>query len=152
MERERKDTRDVYLLLGSNLGDRTQNIQSAEAGLGELGTVINRSQIYRTEPWEMDSDDWFFNRVVQISTTLEPESLMQSILSLEEKLGRVRESNPTGEYTSRTIDIDILYYGDAVIQGENLTIPHPRIEERRFALAPMVELAPSFIHPIFKRL
>lgn len=151
MELERKGLVDVYLLLGSNIGDREEHIMHAEQGLETLGALIGKSQIYRTEPWQMEGKEWFFNRVVHLQTDLPAEALMQAILKIEKSLGRERAAVTGDGYQSRTIDIDILYYGDEVIESDALTIPHPRIQERRFALAPMVEVAPSLVHPILKQ-
>ncbi len=151
MESERKIGHKAYLLLGSNLGDRAKMIEAAREKLNEQSEVVGASAIYRTEPWKMDSDQWFFNQVVEVETPMDARKLLSFILEVERSLGRDRDGEPTEGYTSRTIDIDILYFDDEVIDDDQLTIPHPRLQERRFALAPMVELAPSLLHPVLKQ-
>lgn len=138
----------AYLLLGSNMGDRAAHIEKANGKLRALGEMTAKSGVYKTEPWKMDASQWFFNQVVELETDYLPQDLLEQILEIEESLGRVRSADAGEGYTSRTIDIDILYFDDEVINNATLTIPHPRIQERRFALAPMVELNASYVHPI----
>ncbi|NQV52693.1 MAG: 2-amino-4-hydroxy-6-hydroxymethyldihydropteridine diphosphokinase [Flavobacteriales bacterium] len=138
----------AYLLLGSNIGDRAAQIEAANGKLKAIGRLTAKSGIYKTEPWEMDASQWFFNQVVELETNDLPQELLEHILEIEQSLGRVRSSDPSGGYTSRTIDIDILYYDEEVLDSASLTIPHPRIQDRRFALAPMVELNASYVHPV----
>jgi 2-amino-4-hydroxy-6-hydroxymethyldihydropteridine diphosphokinase len=112
----------------------------------QVGTITNQSAIYETEPWGFESTDIFWNQAIEISTDLSPEEVLQQTQQIEQALGRIRKAN---QYNSRTIDIDILFYDDQIIQTKNLVVPHPRIQERKFALAPLSEINPELIHPIF---
>jgi len=139
----------LYLLLGGNLGDKKRVFSEAETRLNVLlGKIIARSAIYETEPWGFESDDIFWNQVLEFSTSLSPEEVLLRTQQTELDLGRIRKEN---QYVSRVIDIDILFYGDQVIQLENLIIPHPRIQERKFVLVPLAEIAPKLIHPVFQK-
>jgi 2-amino-4-hydroxy-6-hydroxymethyldihydropteridine diphosphokinase len=138
----------VYLSLGSNLGDREANLREAIARLSELGTITARSSRYETEPVEMeDAQPWFLNCAVAMETDLGPESFLQRILAIERAMGRRR----SGIKTSRNIDIDIIFFDDAVIASDELTVPHPAMQQRRFVLEPLAEIAPDVIHPVLKR-
>ena len=140
----------VYLLTGSNLGDRSKSLKEAEKSIHEnCGNILKSSSIYESEPWNMDSDDWFLNQVHLIGTTKTALELLEGILQIETILGRTRKSS--GGYESRIIDIDILYIDSLVYDTPELIVPHPRIQERRFVLVPMVELNPDIIHPIFNK-
>lgn len=135
----------VLLSLGSNMGNRPQNLETARRHIERLaGRLCACSSIYETEPWGFEAHDLFYNQVVAIETHLTPHDLMDVLLRIECSLGRIRTG--TG-YSSRPIDIDILYYGQQIIQDEQLTVPHPRIAERRFILAPLCEVAPAFTDP-----
>lgn len=137
-----------YILLGGNLNDRKFYISSAIQLIKTLaGPVIEKSSLYETAPWGFENENMFLNQVVVVETYLEPADLFQTIVSIENQLGRTRNGS---RFSSRTIDIDILFYEDRVISTESLTIPHPRIKERRFVLEPMCELNPQFIHPLEK--
>jgi 2-amino-4-hydroxy-6-hydroxymethyldihydropteridine diphosphokinase len=137
----------LYILLGGNLGDKQLVFSDARARLNQqVGTITNQSSIYETEPWGFESDDIFWNQVIEIETSLSPEEILLQTQQIEHDLGRIRKAN---QYDSRIIDIDILFYGDQVIQLENLIVPHPRIQERKFALVPLCEIAPELIHPVF---
>lgn len=137
----------VFLGLGSNLGDRQANLRDAIKMTGkDLGKVMKSSSVYETQPWGFDSENNFLNMVILINTVHAPAGLIKKVLMVESALGRVR--NSTG-YSSRVIDIDILFYEDRVISDPGLTIPHPLIQERRFVLVPLCELAPDLIHPVF---
>jgi len=139
----------LYILLGGNLGDKQLVFSDARARLNQqVGTITNQSAIYETEPWGFESDDIFWNQVLEISTALSPEKVLQQTQQIERELGRIRKAN---QYDSRIIDIDILFYGDQVIELENLIIPHPRIQERKFALVPLCEIASELIHPVFHK-
>jgi 2-amino-4-hydroxy-6-hydroxymethyldihydropteridine diphosphokinase len=134
----------AYLSLGSNLGDREANLLKALERLESAGArVLRRSSIYETEPQEMREQPWFLNQVVEIGTTLSPLELLARIRDIEHGLGRQRvvEKGP------RTIDIDILFYGDLILATIELQIPHPRLAERRFVLEPLAELAPELRDP-----
>ena len=137
----------LYILLGGNLGDKQLIFSEARAMLSQqVGTITNQSAIYETEPWGFESTDIFWNQAIEMSTDLSPEEVLQQTKQIEQALGRIRKAN---QYDSRTIDIDILFYGDQIIKLENLIVPHPRIQERKFALAPLSEINPELIHPIF---
>ena len=135
------------LLLGSNLGDREALLVRAQRLVGqECGCIVKASKIYETEPWGFEADTAFLNQALLIDTPLSPEILMARCLEVESLLGRVRDSGARG-YTSRYMDIDILFYGNLVYQTPELTLPHPRLHIRRFALEPLAEVAPEWIHP-----
>jgi len=136
----------VYLLLGSNLDDRSAMLDQARKEISfKIGHITRESSIYESEPWGFLADHPFLNQVIRIETVFTPSVILSEILNIEIKLGRKREGNQ--RYNSRLIDIDILFYNDEIIAEENLTIPHPGIPERMFTLLPMQELAGSFIHP-----
>ncbi len=138
----------AYLLLGGNEGDREQNIERAIALLNEhAGNITLRSHIYQTAAWGKTDQPDFLNIAVAMQTELIAENLLKMILQCEQQLGRFR----TEKWGQRTIDIDILFYNNSIIQQEDLTIPHPYLHERRFALVPLNEIAPSYIHPILKQ-
>lgn len=138
-----------YVLFGSNMGDK-ENI-FAEACLlinNRCGRIVAQSSAYESEPWGFEAKEWFLNRLIVVETELEPEAMLHQLLDIEAELGRVRHPE-TGGYTSRTADLDILYYGSRIVLTDSLTIPHPRLHQRRFALLPLCEVAPEFVHPAF---
>lgn len=138
----------AYLSLGSNLGDRQTNIDHAIQGLKDLGKVIARSALYETEPVETTEDQaWFLNCAIALETELPASELLRRILNIEQSLGRKRITVKG----PRLIDIDILLFGDAVIDTADLTIPHPGMHARRFVLAPLAEIAPEVRHPLLNR-
>jgi len=138
----------VYLSLGSNLGDREANLRRALEHLeSEHVRVLRRSSIYETEPQDLREQPWFLNLVVEAETSLSPDELLTKIHVIEAQLGRKREV-PKG---ARTIDIDLLFYDNAVVATPELQIPHPRLAERRFVLEPLAELAPQLRHPVAGR-
>ena len=140
---------EAYLLLGGNLGDRTGNLRKAAGMLPGKGIkIIARSSLYETEPWGFKHDIYFLNRVLKIETTLKPVELLERILRIERNMGREKSDNL---YSSRIIDIDILFYDDKIIKTDQLIIPHPKIHERMFALVPMAEIDPEYIHPALKK-
>ena len=138
----------VYLSLGSNIGDRVGYIQQATSLLSanENINIVATSSFYETEPWEMQSENWFVNAVIQITTTLPPEALLDECQRVEIQLGRKR--SPQG-YTDRTVDIDIIFYDKLILNNERLTIPHKFFHKRVFMLVPMLEIAEDFVHPFF---
>ena len=140
----------VYLSLGSNIGDRVGYIQQATSLLGacENINIVSTSSFYETEPWGMNSENWFVNAVIQITTTLEPEQLLKECQRIENQLGRKRIENAE-TYSDRTIDIDIIFYDNLIINTPILTIPHKHLHKRVFMLIPMLEIAPDFVHPFF---
>ncbi len=139
----------LYVLLGGNLGDKQKVFSEARLRLSEqVGTTTKQSAIYETEPWGFESDVIFWNQVVEIATLLSPEDVLRQTQQIEHDLGRIRKEN---QYDSRIIDIDILFYGDQIIELENLVVPHPRIQERKFALIPLNEIAPKLTHPVSQK-
>lgn len=135
----------IYLILGSNLGDKFLVIQKATNMIRKrLGEVEAESFIYETEPWGYSRQPKFLNKVVRVNTHFPPEELLKQLKSIETELGRVRKE----KWKERLIDIDILYYGDKVVKTESLQIPHPEIANRRFVLVPMNEIAPEEKHPV----
>jgi 2-amino-4-hydroxy-6-hydroxymethyldihydropteridine diphosphokinase len=139
----------LYLLLGGNLGDKEKIFPETRSSLEvQVGKIETLSHIYETEPWGFDSGDLFWNQIVVINTGLTSEEVLDQIQLIETNLGRSRN---TAQYSSRAIDIDILFYGNEIIKLPNLIVPHPRIQERKFALIPMNEVAPEFIHPVFQK-
>ena len=137
----------VYLSLGSNLGDREENLRTAITRLADFGNVAAVSSFYETEPVDVAAQPWFLNCAVKFETEKMPRQLMSAILTLEQTMGRQRRQN-TGP---RTIDIDVLRFGSSIIERPSLTVPHPRMHQRRFVLEPLAEIAPDIRHPIFKR-
>jgi 2-amino-4-hydroxy-6-hydroxymethyldihydropteridine diphosphokinase len=137
----------VYLSLGSNVGDREENLRSAIERLAELGEVIEVSSFYETEPMEFTAQPWFLNCAIALRTELMPKLFLSKVLAIEQQMGR-RRSQPKGP---RTIDIDILLFGNSVIHTPQLDVPHLAMHERRFVLEPLAEIAPEVRHPIFKR-
>jgi 2-amino-4-hydroxy-6-hydroxymethyldihydropteridine diphosphokinase len=137
---------DVYLLLGSNLGARQEQIEQALFLISErIGRVELQSSVYETEPWGFTSADLFLNIAVKIVSGLSPQDVLEAIHGIEQSLGRERKGNG---YSSRTIDIDILFYDDLILETSELVIPHPRMQERRFVLLPLKEIAANVIHPV----
>lgn len=141
----------VYLSLGSNKDDRIGYIQQANLQLGALEGVeiIRTSAFYESEPWNMKSDNWFVNAVVELKTTLTPHQLLDQCQRIEKQLGR-KPSKP-GEYEDRTIDIDILFYKKEIINEPDLIIPHKYLHLRAFTLVPLLELIPDFEHPVLHK-
>jgi 2-amino-4-hydroxy-6-hydroxymethyldihydropteridine diphosphokinase len=138
----------VYLSLGSNMGGREQNLQAALTQLSAPDLHIRcLSSVYETEPVDFTGQRWFLNLVAEVETDLFPMQLLWRVGKIERALGRIR-TIPKGP---RTIDIDILLYGRAVVRSDVLEIPHPRMAERRFVLAPLAELAPELRHPVTRR-
>jgi len=140
----------AYLLSGSNQGDRIKNLQSAITYINKLaGEIIKCSSIFESPAWGFDHPSPFLNQAIKLKTVLEPEALLQTLLSIEASCGRLR--NDSDKYEARTLDIDILFYDDMVIDSEGLKIPHPRGHLRRFALLPLSEIAAGLIHPLMKK-
>jgi 2-amino-4-hydroxy-6-hydroxymethyldihydropteridine diphosphokinase len=138
----------VYLSLGANLGDRAANLRQALRELQEFGTVKAISSLYETEPVEIQGDQpWFLNCAAAIETDLSPIEFLGRTLALEQALGRTRSSSKA----PRTLDIDIIFFGNAVLRTTGLTVPHPALERRRFVLEALAEIAPDVRHPILKR-
>jgi 2-amino-4-hydroxy-6-hydroxymethyldihydropteridine diphosphokinase len=137
----------VFLGLGSNIGHKEDHINKALAFISESYEVKKISHLYLTEPVGNIKQDWFLNCVVEIKTDLDPKKLLSCIKSIERNMGRTK----TKKKGPRIIDIDILFYGDCVIETKYLVIPHPLIQERLFVLQPMMDVNPDFIHPVTKK-
>jgi 2-amino-4-hydroxy-6-hydroxymethyldihydropteridine diphosphokinase len=139
----------VALGIGSNLGDRSANIDKA---LGEIelqiGRILLSSSVYETEPWGFETDDLFLNMALIAATELTPAELIRKIRSIEARLGRNRDCR---KYSSRIVDIDILLYEDLIVDEDDLKIPHPLMHERLFVLAPLSEIAPQMLHPVLDK-
>jgi len=139
----------VFLGIGTNLGNRESNLEEAVARIREyIGPVLDSSSIYETEPWGFHAKDEFLNKVVKVNTELTPSGLLGRILMIESLLGRVRGQV---RYSSRLIDIDILLYEDLIVEEESLKIPHPLLQQRKFVLVPLCEIASEIIHPVMKK-
>ena len=139
---------NVVLLLGTNMGERISNLENAmQEILLELGKIIQSSAIYETAAWGNVDQQNFFNQVVIVSSDLSADELMKKIIRIEEKLGRVRKI----KWEPRIIDIDILFFNDAILNAKNLVIPHPGLHERKFTLIPLAEIIPDYIHPVLKK-
>lgn len=139
---------NVYLLTGGNLGDRKSNLLQASNFIEQsAGSLVARSGIYETAAWGITEQDAFLNQVLLIHTQLESHKLLQTLLSIEERLGRKRAA----KYGPRIIDIDILFYNNEIIKSPDLTVPHPEIQNRRFVLEPLYEIAPGYVHPVFNK-
>lgn len=140
----------TVVLLGGNLGDSKKLFNKAVELLNEQGfKLLKKSSIYQSPPWGYDSDHLYLNQVIVFETKEDPISLLKSTLKIERELGRERKEGDS--YTDRPIDIDLLYIDEAIINEDELIIPHPRLHLRRFTLAPLAEILPDFIHPILKK-
>jgi len=136
-----------FLGVGSNKGETVGNCIVAERYISEIDgvVVLRHSSLYRTQPVGFEEQEWFVNGIIEVRTTLRPHSLLNAVLGVEDTMGRVREE----KWGPRIIDIDILLYGQAIIDEEDLIIPHPRFHTRRFVLVPLSEIAPHAVHPVF---
>ena len=137
----------AYLSLGSNLGDRRANLRNAIGKLLNVGQIVAVSSFYETEPVEFTDQPWFLNCAVALQTNLSAEDFLPEIMAIEREMGRQR-TQPKGP---RTVDIDILLFGKAVLGSAKLTIPHPAMHQRRFVLEPLAEIAPDIQHPVLKK-
>ena len=138
---------EIYLALGSNLGDRMGNLASAVEHLSQKVNIKKVSMVYETEPVYYKEQSLYLNAVLSTVTELEPSDLLRFVKSIESDLGR----QPSFRNAPRTIDIDILFYGDQVAETAELIIPHPRIAERAFVLVPLAEIAPGLVHPVLQK-
>lgn len=139
----------VFIGIGSNLGERMDNLDLAVSRIGgTTGIIEAKSSVYETEPWGFETENKFLNMVVKVNTNLETGQLLETLLGIEERMGRIRENK---DYSSRIIDLDILFYGDLIIEESGLRIPHPHIHNRRFVLVPLAEIAPEYIHPVLNK-
>jgi len=138
----------VFLLLGTNLGDRAVNLgQAIEAIDQDVGKIAKASSVFETSAWGKTDQPAFLNQAVEISTQFDVEDLLTRLLSIEERLGRKRHEH----WGERIIDIDILFFGDEIYTSPRLLIPHPQLGNRRFTLIPLNEIAPDFVHPLLKK-
>ena len=138
----------IILHLGSNMGDRIGHLAKALSLINEqVGMIHQQSSYYETEAWGLTDQDDFINQAVRLESSLSPQALMTRVLEIEEQMGRVRLE----KWGPRIIDIDILFYGEKIIQSPLLTLPHPRLHLRNFVLIPLLEFIPDFIHPEFKK-
>lgn len=160
---------EIYLLLGGNIGPVRENLRRAQELIGaRVGRVVRASRVYRSPAWGFESPDPFFNVALAVETALTPEATMRTLLQIECELGRQRPAGaggaasetpapaaagaaPSKTYASRPIDIDILFFGSLVLDTPLLTVPHPRLPLRRFALLPLCDLAPGLVHPLLHR-
>ncbi|RHR37705.1 2-amino-4-hydroxy-6-hydroxymethyldihydropteridine diphosphokinase [Parabacteroides sp. AF18-52] len=140
----------AYLALGTNIGNKRRNMITAAALLAErVGDVLALSGFYETEPWGFQSENTFLNAALQLETSLSPLELLKATQQIEVQMGRTQKSN--GTYHDRIIDIDILLYDDLILQTPELTLPHPLMQDRRFVMEPLLEIAPNMVHPVFKK-
>jgi 2-amino-4-hydroxy-6-hydroxymethyldihydropteridine diphosphokinase len=138
----------AYLSAGSNLGDRKENLESAFVSLREAGATPSRiSSYFETEPVGFREQPWFINVALEVETRLTPSELLATCQAIEAARGRVRSF----ENAPRILDLDILFYGDLMLNNPGLVIPHPRLAERRFVLEPLARIAPDLVHPVFKK-
>lgn len=144
-----ENSKTAYLSLGSNLGNKYKNLQQALFAIDRyVGSITKISNVYETQAWGFESDD-FYNICISVSTLLSPIELLNQILQIEIDQGRIRNSG--GDYSARIIDIDILYYEREIIDSQGLQIPHPHLQSRRFVLKPLADIAPQFYHPILQK-
>lgn len=138
----------VYLITGGNTGNRKKNINKAAVEIeNKIGTILQKSSIYETESWGISGQPAFYNQVLKVGTALSAKEIMKIILQIEQQMGRVR----TFKNASRTIDIDILFFNDEIINTPDVVVPHKEIANRRFVLMPLNELSPEMKHPILKQ-
>lgn len=138
----------IVILLGTNLDNRLINLQKAELEIGHrVGAVFQRSKIYQTAPWGNLEQEDFLNQILIVESNKNPHEVLSLLLTIELEMGRVRNQ----QYEPRIIDLDIIYFGDEIIETKDLIVPHPFIQDRRFTLVPLVELIPNLVHPVFKR-
>jgi 2-amino-4-hydroxy-6-hydroxymethyldihydropteridine diphosphokinase len=138
----------IFLITGGNIGSRKKNLGTAASLIQEqIGTIIQSSKIYETDAWGITNQPAFYNQIHIVESKFSAEEVLNKILNIEEKMGRVR----TIKNAARIIDIDILFFNDEIINNPNLIVPHPEIINRRFVLKPMNELAPEMIHPVLKK-
>lgn len=139
----------IYIQLGSNEGQRQEQLETACQLISQkIGPVLKRSSIYETEAWGPVEQQHFLNQVIEIDSQMDAKALLTALLAIEEEMGRERRVH----WGPRTIDLDLLFYGEQILNEEPfLILPHPRISQRRFVLVPLEEIAGEFIHPIYKR-
>ena len=142
---------EVYVGLGTNLGDKEQNLRDAVQKIEEqIGKVVSLSAFYVTAPWGFASENSFLNAAACVDTDLSPLEVLRETQLIERELGRTKKS-VDGVYSDRLIDIDLLLYGDKILQDERLSLPHPLMAERKFVLEPLAEIAPDVVHPVLHK-
>jgi len=140
--------KNIFLLLGSNSGDRFGQLRMAVEFIEkEIGSIITKSKVYETAPWGKADQPHFLNQIIKIDSPLLPDELLVKVQLIERRLGRTRLE----KWGERSIDIDIIYFGDKMVDSSKLIIPHTHIAERRFVLVPLAEISPEFIHPILQK-
>ena len=145
-----KKLNSVYVGVGTNLGDKLNNIQLAYKLIqSEIGEIVRKSHVYKTPPWGFESDEYFYNSVIEIKTFFDPEKLLNKLQSIERVLGK-KQKFKIG-YSSRLIDLDIIDFNNQIIDSKRLTIPHSHVSKRNFVLYPLKDVCPNWIHPITKR-
>lgn len=138
----------IFLLLGSNQGERDANMREASDRIGHIvGAIEARSSVYRTAAWGLEDQPEFYNQVLKISSADAPEMVLEKILNIEQQMGRRRDQ----KWGPRLIDIDLLLYGDEIRNTPSLQLPHPGIPERKFTLLPLAEIAGEVVHPVLKK-
>jgi 2-amino-4-hydroxy-6-hydroxymethyldihydropteridine diphosphokinase len=137
----------VFLALGSNVGDKTAHVERAILLLKEKIVDLRSAKMYQTKPWGYEAQDDFVNTVVEGQTDLSPQELFRFVKEVEKQVGRIERF----KWGPREIDIDILFYDDLVVKEDHLKIPHPHLQEREFVLLPLLDTAPEFVHPIFRK-
>ncbi len=139
----------IFLGIGGNLGDKRENFRKVHLQIKEkLGSIMNLSSLYETPPWGFHAEENFWNQVLEIESSLSPHDLLNRIQEIEKEFRRKRHSK---KYTSREMDIDILYFDDMFLEEDDLIIPHPLLHQRLFVLVPLVEVAPDFKHPLLRQ-
>jgi len=140
----------VYLALGANTGNKPVNLLHAISFISKrIGTLSAISQVYETKPWGFESENNFLNMAVCVETSLLPDEILSITQDIEKIIGRTQKTNHS--YQDRLIDIDVIAYEDLVLHSENLQLPHPLFHKRRFVLEPLNEIAPDFVHPVFRK-
>lgn len=137
----------IYLGIGSNLGNRGENIRRSLCELSKIGRIVTVSGIYRTDPYGVTDQPEFLNLTLSFQTQLSPLNLLDAVKEIEKKMGRVER----GRWRERIIDIDILFYHDEIFCNDELTLPHPDLQNRVFVLRPICDIAPNFVHPVSKK-
>ena len=139
---------NVFLGLGSNQGDRAEQIRKATALVVQyIGKIAKKSPVYETEPWGNPGQEPFLNQVIMVNTVLDPRALLEAIARIEKEMGRQRKE----KWGPRVIDLDILFYGKRIVRDKGLDIPHPELHKRAFVLVPLMEIAPDWEHPVLKK-
>lgn len=147
MNTQSSDLKQVFLSTGTNLGDRRANLAIAKLLIiKQIGTVVKTSHVYETAAWGLQEQPSFLNQVLEVYTPLPPEAVLEQIQQIEQQMGRERRV----KWGERIIDIDILFYEQAIIHTETLQVPHPFLHKRNFVLVPLQEIAPDFQHPVLK--